>query len=264
MSRGIGPMDEHGMQQPESSLWLDVFSEPEEEELSAICGLAESCNKADHTCYGAPDDADLYLCLYRGEQLLSVLAAYSMGETFQGRNITEISAFTDPEERKKGYFKKLLGTLREQPEGDAVFRFAVYETAVTDAVLRKLGAVRDHAELIMKAELTQKPEPMEALNCMTVEEEDEDGEKVYYCRGTFSECRVRLFQDRAYIFGVLTYAGHRREHRAEKLMHEVFSWLWNKGCAGAFLEVSDENTAAYQLYRKLGFRESERITYYLV
>ena len=87
---------------------------------------------------------------------------------------------------------------------------------------------------------------------------------MYYCRGLFSECCVRLFQDRAYIFGVLTYAGHRREHRAENLMNEVFAWLWKTGLREAFLEVSDENIAAYHLYRKLGFRESERITYYLV
>ena len=245
-------------------LILVITDEPEEAELAAVSRLYEKAMAFDRSGYSLPDDADSYFFLYRGEKLLSFLAAYQMGETRGGRQITEIVAYTDPSERRKGYFKRLLNALSEEPEGETVLRFCVYENELLLKVLESLHARRDHAELIMTRSLSEDAVKNEAPSGLVSFEPEtkQDGSEDYFCRGLFSECRVRLFGRRAYIFGVLTYEGHRRENRAFRLLGEVLSRCRLKGAAEAFLEVSDENTAAVGLYRKLGFRETERLVYY--
>ncbi len=242
-----------------------ITDDPKEQELEAVRELCRNANEYDGTRYGAPDDADLYLLLYREKVLIAYLAAYGMGETHHGRPLTEIAACTRPEERKKGCFSILLDAFSKETEGNAVLRFAVNEIPVTIAVLSGLGAVRDHAELMMCLPLAEYAEPKgQPGNCKVEKTETEDGAEEYYCHSVYSECRVRLYGDRAYIYGVLTCAGQRRKHRAETLLRELFGWLLMKKCTEVFLEVSDRNEAAMGLYRKLGFEVSERISYYLL
>jgi len=241
-----------------------ITDEPEEAELEAVRRLYEKADQFDQSGYSLPDDADSYFLLYRGEKLLSFLAAYQMGETRGGRQITEIVAYTDPEERRKGCFKRLLNALYEEPEGEGVLRFCVHEDALLMKVLKSLHARRDHAELIMTRFLSDDSFGNDdSSGSVSFEPEGKpDGSEGCFCRGRFSECRVRVSGQRAYIFGVLTYEGHRREHRAFRLLLEVLSWCRLQGAEEAFLEVSDENTAAVGLYSKLGFRETERLSYY--
>ncbi len=242
-----------------------ITDDPKDQELEAVRELCRSANEYDGTRYGAPDDADLYLLLYREELLLAYLAVYGMGETRHGRPLAEIAACTKPEERGKGCFTTLLDALSKESEGHAVLRFAVDEVPVTAAVLLRLGAVRDHAEVMMSLPLAEyAAPPAQVRDCQIEKTESEDGAEEYYCRSVYSECRVRIFGDRAYIYGVLTCAGQRRKHRAEKLLRELFGWLPEKKCTEAFLEVSDRNEAAMGLYRKLGFGISEKICYYLL
>ena len=241
-----------------------ITDELNEKELAAVSSVYEKARAFDRSGYSLPDDADRYFLLYHGDLLLSFLAVYYMGETRSGRLVTEIVAFTDPDERRKGYFGRLMEVLSEEPEGETVLRFCVYENALLLKVLKSLHARRDHAELIMTRSLSDDSFGNDdSSGSVSFEPEGKpDGSEGCFCRGRFSECRVRVSGQRAYIFGVLTYEGHRREHRAFRLLLEVLSWCRLQGAEEAFLEVSDENTAAVGLYSKLGFRETERLSYY--
>lgn len=91
------------------------------------------------------------------DELVSVLALYEMGETYQGKTVMEIVAFTGPKHRKKGYFKLLFESVKKELGGYSV-RFAVYEDILTGniagaavkAALRSAGTKHDHDELLMK------------------------------------------------------------------------------------------------------------------
>ena len=115
-------------------------------------------------------------------------------------------------------------------------------------------------QLPLPCELSRVPE----AECRIEAAVTEDGTEEYYCHSLYSECRVRIFGKRAYIYGVLTAVRHRRSHHAEVLLRNVLDWLQTRECREAFLEVSDANAAAAGLYRKLGFSVSDRICYYML
>lgn len=102
-----------------------------ETERTALAALVQSCSLADGISYSLPDDADLYFLmaeenraqiadaktdcpsvLKNGNQIRAALCIYHMGDTKDGLEIDELSAFTRPKDRRSGCFRALLAAAR--------------------------------------------------------------------------------------------------------------------------------------------------------
>ncbi|MDO5775922.1 MAG: hypothetical protein Q4P22_04810, partial [Eubacteriales bacterium] len=143
----------------------------------AIAGIVDKSNAYDGTDYGFPEDADIYYLLYlplrtqdpgvaavsgnarkpgkrvRRDELAAYIALYSMGDSYDGRRIYELSAATMPDRRQSACFDRLLSAAHKRIEDTAV-RYAVYESKDVKAALLRRGAQHDHDELMLGLELT--------------------------------------------------------------------------------------------------------------
>ncbi|MBQ1423785.1 MAG: hypothetical protein IIY96_05020 [Lachnospiraceae bacterium] len=252
---------------PDGAYEFVTTDDPEEKELADAAMICRACNAFDGTHYGEPLDADLYVFALDGAgEMKAVLAAYCMGGTFEGRPVTEAAAFTLPEARRQGLFVAMLEALKEEPEGAAAIRFAVYETETVSAVLRALGAKKDHDELLMRllpdAALISRFEEIAAEEPGQAVIEAEETEGSFYCHSAYSELHIRTGSGSAYIYGVQTSASVYRKHHALRLLAKVILHFYREGSESFLLEVSDMNLPAVSLYRRLGFFEEDRLSYY--
>lgn len=251
---------------------LITTDDPEEEELAEASKIVEECNASDGTHYGSVYDADLYIFAYDGQnRMMAVLAAYTMGGTFRGSAVTEAAAFVRPAFRRQGILRSMLEALKEEPEGEGAIRFAVYETALTAAVLRAIGAEKEHDELMMQfipdgSDLKRLEEiAAESTMAVMIEPEEREAElppESFYCHSAYSELHVRTGSGSAYIYGVQTASSMLRKHYAKRLLARVILHFHKQGYERFLLEVSDTNLPAVSLYSKLGFTESDRLSYY--
>ena len=228
-----------------------------------VGGLIRASNLHDGTRYGMIEDADGYAFAYQEDgKLCSAAAIYRMGETFKGRPVCELAAFTAPEYRRRHCFTKLMERLSGELKGSAL-RFAVYPNADTSAVLAGLGAVHEHDELMLE---TGTEAFAGAAGKAAIPEGEKlkiDFEEGYAC-SKHGECYFRTGSESAYIFGVLSYARHRRKGHAREMLKQLFSAFYEKGISRACLQVSSENLPALGLYESLGMKETDRLEYHLV
>ena len=248
---------------------------------AALAELTACCNRHDKCSYGVPDDADL-ACLCFGEdgRLCAAAALYAMGDRIRGLEIIEAAAFTAPQYRRKGYFREALARLQPQLAGKAV-RFAVYGVPDTLAVLRRIGAVHDHDELMLELELRSREgcgsSPLRSTYSSLLLQgdgaqkkvlSDAAGEEILIDRAdgkassAYSECYFRVSGDSAYIYGVMTYLNHRGKGHGERLLRALIGELSADGITRFLLQVSAENRAALSLYEKLGMHEIQRLSYW--
>lgn len=237
--------------------------------------LVLDVNEVDGGKYTVPDDADFYALMYEEtkdipDELLSAIAVYDMGETHSKKDVAELVAFTGPKHRGKGYFKLLFQSLKEELK-DVSLRFAVYEDtavaktrATVKSTLKSIGAHPDHDELLMKLFLVTEKEfevPKLSINITSLKASDAD-DPTFRVTTPFGECLFKIYDNTAYVYGILTYEKFQNKGFAAGMLKQLFSYLRKKDINGVTLEVSSENTAALNLYKKLGFEVVERLTYY--
>lgn len=243
-------------------------------EQKALNELTEAVNAFDHTAYGIPDDADLYILLfsetasreYPGE-LLSALCIYHMGETIGGKAVDELVAFTTPSSRRRGCFRRLfeaaLPLLRD------CIRFAVSGAQQESAFLTHLGASFDHEERMMRILLqdtesrmpgAQKPKTAPALFPLQVSAEG--GVRYISCR--YGECCLLPHGSGFYLFGMLIYERFRGKGYGKRFLKSLLLRLAEEKASFVSLEVSSENRPAVRLYESVGFLITERLSYYVL
>ena len=253
--------------------------------LDSMTDLVLDVNEADSVRYAVPDDADYYALCYADDNeddivipeeidvenldpdgLMGVIALYEMGETHREKTVIELSAFTAPKFRRKQVFKNLLSSLREELSDFAV-RFAVYEGAANLEALKKAGAVFDHDEVMMAlklegADLSSDADFKVETEAETIE--DEGGSYMEFTVNTpYGRCYARLYEKRAYIFGILTHDSKRRKGYASVMLKRLMKLLRDEyGAIEATLEVATDNEPAFSLYKKLGFEVMDRLSYY--
>lgn len=233
-------------------------------------------------------------------EMLSAVALYEMGETYQGKPVMEIVAFTSPIYRNRGFWSILLDSLKGELNGFSV-RFAVYpDTAVpaTLAALKSLGTIYDHDELLMVCSIVKWPNQKRSTISVTLSQEYDDvktsgdtegksknghieklqaerteskedvariqadPEQSFFVTTPYGECHFRRKGQDAYIYGILTYKRFQNKGYAFLMLKELFSYLGESGAENVFLEVSSQNIPAVKLYKKLGFKVNERLSYY--
>lgn len=272
--------------------------------LDRMTDLVLDVNEADGGNYVIPDDADFYALLLEEkgglDEILGAVALYEMGETFQGKPVMEIVAFTSPGYRNQGFLDLLLDSLEDRLKGFSV-RLALYpDTAAPEtlAALKSIGAFHDHDELLMACSvfdlprqegstipLTINPEPYDDKTLKDAEGKSEnehtgklqaegkgskedatetqaDREQCFLVTTPYGQCHCRLIMQNAYIYGILTYERFQKKGYAYLMLKGLFSYLEKKGAENITLEVSAQNIPAVKLYNKLGFKVIERLSYY--
>ena len=219
--------------------------------------LVRGVNETDKTHYSVPSDADLY-CFYYDDicRLAGAAALFKMGETVGGMDVFEIAAFVREDMRRHGICRLMLKEFGEYA-ADSVVRFAVYDGPDVREVLKSFKAEHEHDELLLYTEtgLFRGTEPDEGLPVVI---QPEDGR----VSSPFGECYFRRSKDRAYVFGVMTYANHRRKGYALKMLRYLFARLGEEGTEQVCLQVSSKNAPALKLYERLGMKEMDRVSYY--
>ena len=198
----------------------------------------------------------------QGKELAAALCIYHMGDMIGGKPVDEIAAFTRPDLRRKGLFSFLLR------EADAVLRpavrFSVYACLDTDAALQAFHAVYEQDECMMRLSLEAFTPPemwKDDAERIEWEELNEDASgRIAFWR--YGECCLRPLGSAVYCYGVLTYERFRAKGYGMRLLSAVLAQLKEEGAAEVMLEVSSENKTAIALYRRLGFKTAERLSYY--
>ena len=67
-----------------------------------------------------------------------------------------------------------------------------------------------------------------------------------------------LLVDEAHIATIATHPDFRRRGIARKLLTHALHFMKGEGAQSSFLEVRESNSAAQEMYRKLGYEESGR------
>jgi len=73
---------------------------------------------------------------------------------------------------------------------------------------------------------------------------------------------VWLFVVEAHVATLATRPDYRRQGIAKKLLSHALHYLISEGAQSSFLEVRASNTAAQEMYRKFGYKESGRRPHY--
>ena len=237
---------------------------PDEREMYAIERLNEAVNREDGTRYGLPEDADRYFFLWENEdrqELKAMIAAFSMGETLDGRPVSEWVCLTRPDCRRQGCFNALRSVAILRETENTVLRMAVYDNENCREFLNHIGAAHFDDELMMRCFLPLQAPAAGTAPGVSLRIREEDGE----VRTKYGECWYHMYGTEVYLYGILTYPRGRRQGHAENMLRQLLSLLTERyGAESAFLQVSASNKAALGLYRKLGFYEAERLSYYLL
>ncbi len=232
--------------------------------------------------------------MYEDNKLVSLLSIF-----IPTRHKAEVSAYTLPEYRKKGYFTALLQNaekeLKEYVVEDILF---VCESKSTTGreVAKKINANHDFTEVSLKYADTVNNlfdshkflsrlcvptiEDLETITYMSMDifnEEYEDAKKMM--QNTFeSEERIQyatIFEDKYVGMGCVSFVGdeisiyelgvlpeYQGRGLGKELLLLILKDLTKKDCINISLEVNSTNEKAFELYKKNGFEVGISYDYY--
>ena len=240
-----------------------------------------------------PEMKSLFL-LYDNNKLISLLSIFMPKE-----NEAEISAYTLPGHRKKGYFKILLNKALEELEkyGPEQLLF-VCETQSTDGkkVLKKLGASLSFTEHFLRYigssykcndEYPSRIQLQQAdfKDVLTIEalyrqifNDDYSDAKSIVTKSLSSDSRIQYIAtldnkpagtagvsfegDSASIFGLGISPKYQKKGYGKELLNLVVKELEIKGIKNIYIEVDSLNENALHLYLKSGFEIELSYDYY--
>lgn len=265
------------------------------QECLATDGLERSLYLSNNLNYYK--NMDCFFLLYKNEQLVSVLTIFQILE-----NEAEISAYTLPKERKRGYFTSLLDYAEDELAGFGIERilFVVEPASISGiAVLNTIGAIYNKSEYLLNLDsMVLKRSTDEGSDNLTLElielsvqdlensaeisselfgtEINEDlsllqgtlqsDQMKSYCTFLSNEmigvCNVNYGVNTAYIFGF----GIAKTYQGKGFGNYQLKLLLNKlsetGYNKITLEVGSENNIAFSLYKKAGFQIKTQYDYY--
>lgn len=231
-------------------------------------------------------------------ELFSVLSGYLLGETIDGKQVLEVEAFTHPKMRDLGFFSICYNSLKDDfrnyrikfmikspvsAEEAPVYNHISFEddsvdedhsgdsddysddtcnytddTHIESAIpflapdtfetLCAIDAVHLHDELFMLKDLSFSiSDPGDEL-----------------CN-QYGEVHLSGYnKDTLYLYGLLVYDKYLGQGHGRELMEAVENYEKKGPYNKILLQVTSSNTIAYKLYQKLGYRETERIIYFLI
>jgi ribosomal protein S18 acetylase RimI-like enzyme len=240
-----------------------------------------------------PQMKNLYL-FYEEDLLVSVLALF-----MPTSEAAEISAYTLPEFRRKGYFKQLLNEATKELQKYQVSNLLfVCEPQSKDGMetIKKIGVELDFTEYLLQYNHSAKAfdhvkstqielkkatlddlETMVKLSQLSFDDEYEDA-KSMITKAFESESRtqyiailneqpiglggVYLEDGEVSLFGLGISPNFQGKGFGKELLHLIIEELKHQGIQNITLEVDSNNQTAFQLYRKYGFEIQAAFDYY--
>ena len=234
------------------------------------------------------------------EELFAVLSGYLLGETIDGKQVLEVEAFTHPRMRQIGMFRMCYQSLLDDFRGYRI-RFMIkrpiaaddepvydrisfsdedrsqdardgsssredqYDVGDSDMsggplrtatpfvapdsyeTLRALGATHQYDELFMAKTLARPiADPGDSLS------------------NSYGEVHLTPFSaDTLYLYGLLVYDTYLGKGHGRALMEAVESTPADGPYKKVLLQVASNNDIAVHLYETLGYKETERVLYFL-
>lgn len=224
-----------------------------------------------------------FFLLYNNSQLISMLSMY-----LPTRDEVEITAYTLPKYRGKGYFKSLLSNAVEELRKFGVpdILFVCENSSISGkGVMGALLAEYDHTEYFMRFHrasytclnsqrlklVKTEPENLEksiaAYMKVFGDSYKESKDIVESCLalktreqylGILDEeiigrVSVNLEDEDVSIFGFGIVPEHRRKGYGRELLHLIVDNLSQRGSSDIIIDVNSENANALELYEKTGF-----------
>lgn len=234
------------------------------------------------------------------EGLFAVLSGYLLGETIDGKQVLEVEAFTHPRMRQIGMFRMCYQSLLDDFRGYRI-RFMIKRPIAADdepvydrisfsdedrsqdardgsssredqydvdnsnmsggplrtatpfvvpdtyETLRALSATHQYDELFMVKELARPiADPGDSLS------------------NSYGEVHLTPFStDTLYLYGLLVYDTYLGKGHGRALMEAVEATPADGPYKKVLLQVASNNDIAVHLYESLGYKETERVLYFL-
>ncbi len=227
--------------------------------------LTAFCNEYDKTDLSFPRDmASLTLTASEGDEL-SGAAAFIVADD----GLYECSAFTYPDKRNSGIFTSLLDAGIEMlPEDSDILFYTDGNCPDTNAVLLALGAYEESCEYLMEYDGINKVSRIsrgfsDTSLLVTPSESGPDSDPVLLYSDAFARLFISPHTSGSFLFDLEVIPEHRGEGHGEAFLRAVLADLKVRGLLPVRLHVSDSNKAAFELYKKTGFRIIEALHCYI-
>ena len=232
--------------------------------------LTELCSKADGT-HGISfleqelneiEEFPCFYMMYDGNRLVSYLSVFIPDD-----DQCEIYGGTLPEERGKGYFKRLLKEALINIRKYGIERkMVVIEPGCRDMeeYLTKINAKLVDTDYLMSYDKNVKPAPKRVL---TMTHEKNDGTEHYE---TFKDsvivgsCNVEFTRTQAVIYNLMVEENQRGKGYGTETLLLILEHILNSGVSRILLHVNDANKVAHAMYSHHGFVHEEQIDYWLL
>ena len=232
-----------------------------EDMINQINSIVEAQDKEYHLplYFDFNDERCVYYLCYENKNLMSVLALFEIDT-----DIYEAIAFTDINNRKKGYFKSLLEYLFNDLKSGAEVLF-LCERNYTPAVItaKRLSLAYDCTETMMELDLSTYS--IEKNLDIDIFEDENDIFYIYYRDdeiGSFSFYTFSFDIGDIYFHSFNIYDKYRNKGLGKLSMVAIISFIKSLGKTKIHLQLLLENTPAYKIYTDLGFCISSEISYY--
>ena len=221
--------------------------------------LAALCREQDGSTLSFPsEDGNFFVLIFDEGILACALALYSLEP-----GLLECDAFTRPEMRCGGLFSRALDCARKRFPGDD-FVFPSDGCCPAAAfVLKKLNARYWYCEHMMRLDFSGWQPPVCVLPPAFSMEEDTPGHFIARIhKKEAGVCSIMNSGPSVYLWGLEIRSRFRGKGYGKAFFLQVLKKLEQKA-PSVLLQVSGDNTAALNLYKKTGFRIVETLSYYL-
>lgn len=272
-------------------------------EITEIESLVRECLSADglerylylHNDLNYYKDMDCFFLMYQDDRLVSVLAVFApLAEE------AEISAYTLPSQRRKGFFKALLGYAEKELAGYGIEHILFVAEPASSSVAAVMQACRagyakseylmtlaapdyrpvpeDGTGLPELRSLTEESLEKAAALCSelfgsdikedlsmlkgALESEQMDTYCTFLAEDMLGICNVSMGSDSACIFGFGIKPEYQGKGYGRRQLRLLLAKLFGRGIGTVTLEVGSRNERAFSLYKGEGFRIKTQYDYY--
>lgn len=248
-------------------------------QLHDIENLAAACQEAEGMTLSFPADVEEDSCyppyhlLYENGLLVSAFSLLPMDE-----NTWEAMAMTLPSCRRKGYMNLLFDHAYDdlcaalagsEESGTQDPDIAFYTDLKSADALRTLQAMECeywYSELMMSLIFPWKPETVHSQVRLSPKSDPASGLTTYQALldgVVIGTCCILDFSQWYYLYGLEIYPDYRGKGFGKAFLYHILESLDQKNHRKVKLQVHSQNSTALTLYEKTGFREDDRIDYYL-
>ena len=248
-------------------------------QLHDIDSLTTACREAEGLSLSFPAEADEespyppYHLLYVGNLLVSAFSLLPMDE-----NTWEAMAMTLPPFRRRGYMSLLfdhayddlcasIGSASENGASDPDIAF--YTDLKSADALKTLEALECeywYSELMMSLDFPWKLGSTNAqadLSFQSAPSSELTTFRAVLNDVVIGSCCILDFSQWYYLYGLEIYPEYRGKGFGKAFLQHLLGELDQKTHRKVKLQVHSQNSTALSLYEKTGFKENDRIDYYL-